>query len=116
MLIADDAAEIMVRAEAKAAQLVSTHREAIFALARQLYVRGSLTGDEVRAILSRGGSPMILQRCATRSSLACSLRSAACISATCCSRSRIFAAWAVFCSTCAVILCTSFNSIGASSS
>jgi hypothetical protein len=51
LLIAKDgAAEIMGRAQAMAARLVSVHREQIFALARQLYVRGSLTNAEMRAI------------------------------------------------------------------
>jgi hypothetical protein len=38
----------MQRAQAMAAQLVSMHREAIFGLARQLYVRGSLNSRAVR--------------------------------------------------------------------
>jgi hypothetical protein len=51
LLIArDGAAEIMGRAQAMAVQLVSVHRERIFALARQLYVRGSLTSAETRAV------------------------------------------------------------------
>jgi hypothetical protein len=67
---------ILKRAHAMAVQLVGTHRESIFALARQLYVRGSLTGAEVHASFTRyapnlratRGSMarlLILQRCAT---------------------------------------------------
>jgi hypothetical protein len=43
----DDAPEILTRAEAMAARLVTQHREAIFALARQLYERGILCADEI---------------------------------------------------------------------
>jgi hypothetical protein len=43
------AVEIMGRAQAMAVQLVTLRRERIFELARRLYVRGSLTGAEVRA-------------------------------------------------------------------
>ena len=39
---------ILKRAHAMAVQLVGTHRESIFALARQLYVRGSLNSRAVR--------------------------------------------------------------------
>lgn len=47
----NDAAEIMQRARVMAAQLVGTHRHAIFSLANQLFQRGSLTGAEVRELL-----------------------------------------------------------------
>jgi len=51
MLIAkNDVAEIMVRAEAMAAQLVTLHCEHIFTQAGWLYAHGLLSGAEVREL------------------------------------------------------------------
>src|ERR1700733_12069856 len=47
------ARQIIKRAQAMAAQLVTLHGEAIFALARQLYERGALPAAEVRELCAR---------------------------------------------------------------
>ena len=47
-----DLVEVWARAQAMAVRLVSLHRERIFAVARQLYVRGSLDSHAIKHILS----------------------------------------------------------------